>query len=103
MKIPFGAVTITEKSKKLIEKIMDSERVSSGKYVREFEKKFAELTGTREAVAVSTGTDAIALALAVLSAILVLREGMRLLFRLFLLWQPQTQFCRLVLHRCLLT
>jgi len=66
MKIPFGAVTITEKSKKLIEKIMDSERVSSGKYVREFEKKFAELTGTREAVAVSTGTDAIALALAVL-------------------------------------
>ena len=65
-KIPFGTITITEDSKDLIRQILDSKRVSSGRYVREFEEKFAELTGNREAVAVSSGTDADALALAVL-------------------------------------
>ncbi len=66
MRIPFGTIAITEKSRKLINKILDSNRISSGKYVREFEKRFAELVGVNEAVAVSTGTDADALALAVL-------------------------------------
>ena len=66
MKIPFGTISVTEKSKKLIAEILESNRLSSGKYVREFEKKFAELVGTKEAVAVGTGTDADALALAVL-------------------------------------
>ena len=66
MKIPFGTISVTEKSKKLIREILESNRLSSGKYVREFEKKFAELVGTKEALAVSSGTDAITLALAVL-------------------------------------
>jgi dTDP-4-amino-4,6-dideoxygalactose transaminase len=66
MRIPFGAVTITERSKALIMEALNSNRVSSGKLVREFEKRFAGLVGTKEAVAVSTGTDADALALAVL-------------------------------------
>lgn len=66
MKYPFGTITITSKSKKLIKKILDSGRVSGGKYVREFEIKFAKLVGTKEAVAVSSGTDADALALSVL-------------------------------------
>ena len=66
MKIPFGTISVTEKSKRLINEILESNRLSSGKYVREFEKKFAELVGTKEAVALSTGTDADALALAVL-------------------------------------
>jgi dTDP-4-amino-4,6-dideoxygalactose transaminase len=66
MRIPFGTVTITQKSKDLIKEVLNSNRVSSGKYVREFERRFAERTGTRKAVAVSTGTDADALALAVL-------------------------------------
>lgn len=64
--VSFGAISITEKSKKLINKILDSNRVSSGRYVREFERQFAKLIGTKEAVAVSSGTDADALALAVL-------------------------------------
>ncbi len=66
MKIPFGTMSITEKSKRLINEILESKRVSSGKYVREFEKKFAQLVGTKEAVALSSGTDAVTLALAVL-------------------------------------
>lgn len=66
MKIPFGTISITQDSKDLVSRILDSGRVSSGKYVREFEEEFAELTGTKEAVAFSSGTDADALALAVL-------------------------------------
>ena len=59
-------ISVTEKSKNLIKDILDSNRLSSGKLVREFEKKFADLIGTKYAVAVSTGTDAVALALSVL-------------------------------------
>lgn len=66
LRYPFGTITITEESKRLINELLDSKRISSGKYVREFEKKFAKLIGTKEAVAVSSGTDADALALAVL-------------------------------------
>lgn len=66
MRIPFGTVAISERTKALIIEALNSNRVSSGRLVREFEKKFAELVGTKEAVAVSTGTDADALALAVL-------------------------------------
>lgn len=66
MKIPFGTLSIPQKSKDLINEILNSKRVSSGRYVREFEKRFASLIGTKEAVALSSGTDADALALAVL-------------------------------------
>jgi len=66
MKIPFGTITITKESRDLLNKVLDSGRVSSGKYVREFEERFAKLVGAKEAVAVSSGTDADILALAVL-------------------------------------
>lgn len=66
MKVPFGTISITQKAKDLIKEILDSNRVTSGKYVRQFEEKFAELIGIKEAVALSSGTDADALALAVL-------------------------------------
>ncbi|MCM8832698.1 MAG: DegT/DnrJ/EryC1/StrS family aminotransferase [Candidatus Omnitrophica bacterium] len=65
-KIPFGTIVITEKAKKLVNEILDTKRVSQGKYVREFEEKFAKLVGSKYAVAVSSGTDAIALALSVM-------------------------------------
>jgi len=66
MKVPFGTISITQKSKDLINEILESGRVSSGKYVREFEERFAALIGTKEAVAVNTGTAADTLALSVL-------------------------------------
>jgi len=65
-KIPFGTITVTDKAKRLINEALDHKRLSNGRLVRDFEKKFAELHGIREAVAVSTGTDADALALAVM-------------------------------------
>lgn len=66
MRIPFGTIAVTRESRRLIDEALDSVRLSSGRLVREFESKFAALTGTKEAVAVSTGTDADILALAVL-------------------------------------
>jgi len=66
VKYPFGTITITEKAKSLINEILLTKRLSQGKYVREFEKRFAEIIGTKEAIAVSSGTDAVALSLAVL-------------------------------------
>ena len=66
MKIPFGTISVSKKSKELIKKILDSNRLSNGRYVRELEVEFAKLMGVKEAVAVSSGTDADALAMAVL-------------------------------------
>jgi len=65
-RIPFGTITITETARRLINEALDTERISSGSLVRRFEDKFAEITGVREAVALSSGTDADILALAVL-------------------------------------
>ena len=66
MKIPFGTIAVTPKSRRLINEALDTLKLSSGRLVREFESKFAALVGTKEAVALSTGTDADILALAVL-------------------------------------
>lgn len=65
-KLPFGTLTITDHAKELIIQALNENRLSSGKFVHEFERKFAELIGVKEAVAVSSGGDADALALAVL-------------------------------------
>ncbi len=65
-KVPFGTVSITNEARKIIEEILDTKWVTQGKYVRSFEEKFAQLFGAKEAVAVSSGTDADTLALAVL-------------------------------------
>ena len=66
MTVPFGTISIPEQSKRLISEMLETKRISSGKYVRIFEEKFADLIGVRESVAVSSGTDADVLALAVL-------------------------------------
>ncbi len=66
MRLPFGTITIQDLSRRLIQEVLDSGRISSGKLVRRFEEEFAELIGAKEAVAVATGTDAVTLVLAVL-------------------------------------
>ncbi len=65
-KVPFGTVSITPDAKTLINKVIDSGWVTKGKCVKEFEEKFAALFGVKYSVAVSSGTDADALACAVL-------------------------------------
>lgn len=64
-RVPFGTISIPEESIRLIVKALRTRRVSSGRLVRGFERRFAALLGSRHAVAMGTGTDAVALALAV--------------------------------------
>ena len=65
-KVPFGTVSITDKAKKLIDEAIAGRWLTKGKYVKEFEEKFAGLFGVKYGVAVSSGTDADAIACAVL-------------------------------------
>jgi dTDP-4-amino-4,6-dideoxygalactose transaminase len=65
MTVPFGTISIPETSRERIGEILQTKRVSSGKYVRMFEESFADLLGVKEAIALSSGTDADILALAV--------------------------------------
>ena len=66
MKIPFGTVNITEKSKALINKALNEGRISSGQLVYQLEEKIAAKYDMNEAIAVSSGTDAIILSASVL-------------------------------------
>ncbi len=65
-RVPFGTVSITDDARKLIDQALESKWVTRGKYVQEFEEKFAAIFGVKHAVAVSSGTDADAIACAVL-------------------------------------
>ena len=65
-KVPFGTVSVTPKARQLIMEALDTKWLTKGKYVKEFEEKFAALFGVKHGVAVSSGTDADALACAVL-------------------------------------
>lgn len=65
-KVPFGTVSLTERSVQLIQEVLKSKWLTRGRYVQEFEEKFAALFGVKHAVAVSSGTDADAIACAVL-------------------------------------
>jgi len=65
-KVPFGTVSITPKAKKLIDDAIERKWLTKGRYVREFEEKFAALFGVKYGIAVSSGTDADAIACAVL-------------------------------------
>ena len=65
-KVPFGTVSITPEARRLINGALETKWVTKGKYVKEFEEKFAALFGMKHGVAVSSGTDANALACATL-------------------------------------
>lgn len=65
-KVPFGTISITPKAQKLIDQAIENRWLTKGRYVKEFEEKFAALFGVKYGVAVSSGTDADAIACAVL-------------------------------------
>ena len=66
MKVPFGTLTVSESAKKMIADVLMTERLTMGYLVDQFEQQFARVFGAKEAVAVSSGTDALVLALAAL-------------------------------------
>ena len=62
-KIGVGYASVTELEKKYVLDALDSQRLSQGKYVAEFERKFAEMHGHRYGVMCNSGTGALHLAL----------------------------------------
>lgn len=65
-KVPFGTVSVTDKARELINAALDSKWVTRGKYVQDFEERFAALFGVKYGIAVSSGTDADAICCAAL-------------------------------------
>lgn len=67
--IPMGTVNIGPYGKKLVNKALDSNRLSYGKFSKEFENKFAKLHSARYAVYTASGTCALQIALHTLKRI----------------------------------
>ncbi len=65
-KVTFGTVSVTSDAVKLINEVLKTKWLTRGKYVQQFEEKFAKIFGVKEAVAVSSGTDADAVCCAAL-------------------------------------
>lgn len=61
--ISVGDFHITDGGKKKLIKVIESNNISEGKFVKEFENKFAQYVGTKYAVAVNSGTSALIAAL----------------------------------------
>ena len=57
-RVPFGDLKIGPSAKRRITEALDSNWISEGRFVREFEKKFAEKFGWKHAITTSSGTDA---------------------------------------------
>ena len=66
LKIPFGTLTVNQFAVDSINQALINNNLTCGKFVRKFENEFAEICNVSEAVAVSSGTDALILALSVL-------------------------------------
>ncbi|MFP4497217.1 MAG: DegT/DnrJ/EryC1/StrS family aminotransferase [Vulcanimicrobiota bacterium] len=61
--IPIAKPLIGDEEKKRVMEVLDTGMISIGKVVEEFEAKFAEFTGSKYAVATSSGTTALHMAL----------------------------------------
>lgn len=61
--IPIARPVIGEDEKQAVLRVLDSGQLAQGRLVREFEEAFAQWLGVRQAVAVSSGTAALMLAL----------------------------------------
>ena len=72
-KIPFAKPFITRKERRAVDKVLRSGQLGAGKVVEEFEEQFAQYTGAKYAVAVSSGTAALFLSLKALG----IKEGDR--------------------------
>lgn len=64
--IGLGFLDIGDLERRYVNDVLDSRRLSAGKYVRGFEKEFAALHDTKYAVMCNSGTSALHIALAVL-------------------------------------
>lgn len=64
--VKLGDYIITPEDEEIVLKVLRSNRLSEGKYVREFEEKWADFCGTKYCVLTNSGTSALMCALQVL-------------------------------------
>ncbi len=62
-KIGVGCASVTELEKKYVMEVLDNQRLSQGKYVAKFEKKFSGMHGQSYGIMCNSGTTALHLAL----------------------------------------
>jgi dTDP-4-amino-4,6-dideoxygalactose transaminase len=65
-KITLGTLSISDQGKRYVNDCLDSNRLSYGKYTREFEEKFATMHGCKHGIFMNSGTSALQVALAAL-------------------------------------
>ena len=68
-KIGVGCASVTDLEKKYVMDALDNQRLSQGKYVNAFEKKFAAMHNQKYGVMCNSGTTALELALATLAEV----------------------------------
>lgn len=68
-KIGVGYASVTEKEKEYVMEALNNERLSQGKFVNEFEKKFASMHNKKYGVMCNSGTSALHIALETLKEI----------------------------------
>ena len=68
-KIALGTLNINDRGKSFVNDILNTNRLSYGKYTRTFEKKFAELHGCNNGIFCNSGTSALQIALAALAEV----------------------------------
>lgn len=66
MKLPYGKPWVNDADKKKVLEVLESDYLTTGPYVKEFEEKFASTVGAKYAITVSNGTAALHLAAKVL-------------------------------------
>ena len=79
MRINTGYVKVGETAKNLMKDVLDSSRISCGKYVNQFEKIYAKKHNVKYAITVGSGTEADLIALLVLKETGVLKDGDKVL------------------------
>lgn len=73
--IGVGELKITKEDKKLVNQVLDSNRLSYGKFSRSFEQQLAKLHGLKYAIFVNSGTNALQIALAAMKEYYHWKDG----------------------------
>lgn len=78
-RVPVGYFRIDKEEREAVNEVLDSGRISEGRKVREFEKKWAEYIGTKYCIATSSGWGALVSGLTALKYYKNLKNGMKII------------------------
>jgi dTDP-4-amino-4,6-dideoxygalactose transaminase len=74
-KITLGTLSISDQGKRYVNDCLDTNRLSYGKYTREFEEKFAAMHGCKHGIFMNSGTSALQVALTALKEVHGYKDG----------------------------